>query len=155
MVYGRSDLTADRYAYSRSGEPGGNIRQALLWRTDRLALTPGIPVGTSTQSVDVVAKDGKAQLTLNPGRIDPADSAWTNSRKPIVGQFDLRDGSGASIFVIGLHLTSKGGSGTPYQNPQPPKNGGVESRDAQAEEVRSFVQRILNVQSDAKVIVAG
>lgn len=120
-----------------------------------MKLTPGIPVGGTNDAVDVKSVNGKAKLTLNPGRIDPNNAAWTNSRKPLVGQFDLQDGSRQSVFVIGVHLTSKGGSGTNYQNPQAPINGGVEERIAQAQVLRDFVQKILQVQKDAKVILTG
>lgn len=137
------------------GEPGGNIRQAFIYRNDTLKLTPGVPVGGTNDAVDVKSVNGKARLTLNPGRIDPNNTAWKNSRKPLVGQFDLQDGSGQNVIVIGVHLTSKGGSGTNYQNPQAPINGGEDARNSQAQVLRDFVQKILQVQSDAKVIVTG
>lgn len=136
------------------GEPGGNIRPAIIYRTDRMNLTAGIPTGDSTQSVGVTKSgNGNAQLTLNPGRIDPSNAAWQDSRKPIAAQFELADGG--LLFVVGAHLTSKGGSTTPYGPPQAPVNAGVQQRIMQATVIRNFVADLLRVQKDAKVLVMG
>lgn len=135
------------------GEPGGNIRPALLWRKDRLSLTADIPSGNGTEANSVTSVNGKARLTLNPGRIDPSNDAWKDSRKPLVAQFDLLDNT--TIFVIGVHFASKGGSTAPYQNPQAPANSGVEQRIAQAQTVLDFVKRITAMQNDAKILVMG
>lgn len=67
------------------GAPGGNIRVGFLYNVDRVKLTEGTK-GTATQSV--AFKDGK--LTLNPGRIEPADPAFTSSRKPLAAQFEFK-----------------------------------------------------------------
>ena len=67
------------------GAPGGNIRVGFLYNPERVTLTPGTP-GNTTQSVEY--KDGK--LTLNPGRIDPTNSAFNSSRKPLAAQFEFK-----------------------------------------------------------------
>lgn len=137
------------------GQPGGNIRTSIIYRTDHLTLASGIPVGNDTQAVGVVKdSNGKAKLTLNPGRIDPSNSAWKASRKPLATQFTLNNG-GETLFVIGSHFTAKLGSSELYGPSQAPINGGVDQRIQQAKVVRNFVAQILQVQSDAKIILLG
>jgi predicted extracellular nuclease len=82
-VEGAADARADSLC---SGAPGGNIRPAFLYRTDRVKLAGNAPAGNATQAVSV--SGSPAQLSLNPGRIAPADPAWRASRKPIVAQFE-------------------------------------------------------------------
>ena len=63
----------------RSGrrEPGGNIRVGFLFRTDRGLAFVDRPGGDSTTPVAVVNGPAGPQLSLSPGRIAPADAAWT------------------------------------------------------------------------------
>ncbi|CAD6949135.1 unnamed protein product [Tilletia controversa] len=137
------------------GEPGGNIRTAFLYRTDRVRLFGNAPAGNATQAVGVsTTSSGQAQLTLNPGLIDPTNSAWKSSRKPLVGQFQLVSDNSV-VFVIGTHFTSKGGSSSNYGPAQSPVNGGVQARINQATAVRDFVGGLLAKQSDAKVVAGG
>ncbi|KAE8260673.1 hypothetical protein A4X13_0g203 [Tilletia indica] len=137
------------------GEPGGNIRTAFLWRTDRVRLFGNAPAGNATQATGVTTSStGQAQLTLNPGLIDPTNSAWKSSRKPLVAQFQLVSDNSV-FFVIGTHFTSKGGSSAPYGPAQAPINGGVQARINQATAVRDFVGNLLTKQSDAKVVAGG
>ena len=48
--------------------------------------------GDATTAVGVTKVQGKARLTVSPGRIDPANEAWKNSRKPLAGEFAFRAG---------------------------------------------------------------
>src|SRR5437879_11629095 len=68
------------------GEPGGNIRQIFLFRSgDGLAFVDR-PGGTSTSATAVANVGGSPQLSQSPGRIDPANGAWSSSRKPLVAE---------------------------------------------------------------------
>ncbi|KAK0529517.1 hypothetical protein OC834_003657 [Tilletia horrida] len=137
------------------GQPGGNIRTAFIYRTDRVQLFGNAPAGNATQAVAVTtSSSGQAQLTLNPGLIDPNNSAWQSSRKPLIAQFQLVS-DGSVFFVIGTHFTSKGGSTAAYAPGQAPINGGVQQRINQATVVRDFVGGLLAKQSDAKVLAGG
>src|SRR5207247_1568229 len=71
------------------GEPGGNIRQVFLFRTDRGLSFVDRPGATATTPTGVTGSGASTQLTLSPGRIDPTNpnGAWTSSRKPLVGEF--------------------------------------------------------------------
>ncbi|MET8581787.1 endonuclease/exonuclease/phosphatase family protein [Streptomyces collinus] len=133
------------------GEPGGNIRQVFLFNPERVTFVDRAG-GDSTTAVGVTKVHGKAQLTASPGRIDPANAAWANSRKPLAGEFTFR---GKTVFVIGNHLNSKGGDQGLTSQYQPPTRSSEVQRHAQATEVNAFVKDILSVQKNANVIALG
>ncbi|TRM63932.1 DNase I-like protein [Schizophyllum amplum] len=136
------------------GQPGGNIRQAYLYRSDKLQLVSGSPAGTALDSVEVQeSSGGMPTLSLNPGRIEPENAAWEDSRKPLVAQWETTDGT--QLFTVNLHLVSKGGSSTTHANGRSPVNLGVEQRTSQVELAAAFVQSILDIDPDANVIVSG
>ncbi|MET8783113.1 endonuclease/exonuclease/phosphatase family protein [Streptomyces sp. NPDC004589] len=133
------------------GEPGGNIRQVFLFNPDRVSFTDRAG-GDSTTAVGVTEVHGKAQLTSSPGRIDPGSAAWTNSRKPLAGEFVFR---GRTVFVIANHLTSKGGDQPLTAQYQPPTRSSETQRHLQAAEVNAFVKDILAKQGNADVVTLG
>ncbi|MET8634467.1 endonuclease/exonuclease/phosphatase family protein [Streptomyces sp. NPDC004074] len=133
------------------GEPGGNIRQVFLFNPDRVSFTDRAG-GDSTTAVGVTEVHGKAQLTASPGRIDPGSAAWTNSRKPLAGEFVFR---GRTVFVIANHLTSKGGDQPLTAQYQPPARSSETQRHLQATEVNAFVKDILAKQGNADVVTLG
>jgi predicted extracellular nuclease len=47
---------------------------------------------------------GTPELSFSPGLIDPTNSAFTSSRKPLVGEFKF---GGNTVFVVGNHFNSK------------------------------------------------
>jgi predicted extracellular nuclease len=134
------------------GEPGGNIRVAFLFRTDRGLSFVDRPGGDATTATDVVVQGGRARLSVSPGRIDPANDAWDNSRKPLVGEFKYRSDT---VFVIANHFNSKSGDDPLFGRFQPPVRDSEEQRHAQAEAVRGFVDEVLAADPDAYVVVAG
>ncbi|MEU9448477.1 endonuclease/exonuclease/phosphatase family protein [Streptomyces sp. NPDC048277] len=133
------------------GEPGGNIRQVFLFNPERVSFVDRAG-GDSTTAVGVTKVHGKAQLTASPGRVDPSDSAWTSSRKPLAGEFVFR---GKTVFVIANHLNSKGGDQGLTAQYQPPTRSSETQRHAQATLVNAFVKSILDVQKNANVIALG
>ncbi|GAA2289226.1 endonuclease/exonuclease/phosphatase family protein [Streptomyces kunmingensis] len=133
------------------GEPGGNIRQAFLFNPERVSFTDRAG-GDATTPVGVVRSHGKAALTASPGRIDPANEAWKNSRKPLAGEFTFR---GKTVFVIANHFASKGGDQGLTSQFQPPARSSETQRHAQAVSVNSFVKSVLKVQKNADVIALG
>ncbi|MGW3207427.1 endonuclease/exonuclease/phosphatase family protein [Streptomyces sp. NPDC001135] len=133
------------------GQPGGNIRQVFLFNPERVSFVDR-PGGDSTTAVGVTKVHGKAQLTASPGRIDPGNAAWNNSRKPLAGEFVFR---GKTVFVIANHLNSKGGDQGLASQYQPPVRSSEIQRHAQATEVNAFVKSILDVQKNANVIALG
>ena len=85
--------------------------------------------GSSTDSNAVLPGP---ELKFNPGRIDPANPAWKESRKPLAAVWETVDGK-AKFFTINVHFKSKGGSTSWHEITRPPINKGVESRLQQAE----------------------
>ena len=134
------------------GQPGGNIRQAFLFRTDRGLSFVDRPGGDANTAVAVVDNHHRPQLSISPGRIDPASAAWTSSRKPLAGEFRW---FGLPVFVVANHFNSKGGDDPLFGHRQPPVFGSETQRHQQANEVRSFVDQILAINRDANVVVLG
>jgi predicted extracellular nuclease len=134
------------------GEPGGNIRVGFLYNPARVTFVDR-PGGDATTAVEVVAgPNRKPQLSVSPGRIDPASEAWLNSRKPLVGEFVFND---KTVFVIANHFNSKSGDQALFGRFQPPSRSSEVQRLAQATEVREFVGAIQAVDPRANIVVAG
>ncbi|MFR0351838.1 endonuclease/exonuclease/phosphatase family protein [Streptomyces sediminimaris] len=133
------------------GQPGGNIRNVFLFNPHRVSFVDRAG-GDATTAVGVTKVHGKAHLTASPGRIAPADGAWTDSRKPLAGEFVFR---GRTVFVIGNHFASKGGDQALHSRYQPPTRGSETQRHAQATLVNAFVKSILDVQKNADVVALG
>jgi predicted extracellular nuclease len=134
------------------GEPGGNIRQGFFFRTDRGLSFVDRPGGNSTSSTGVIAGPDGPQLTASPGRIDPTNTAFNTSRKPLVGEF-LYDTH--RLFVVANHFNSKGGDQPLFGRFQPPTRSTEVQRKQQAQIVAGFVSQILDVDDDALVAVIG
>ncbi|MER7772252.1 endonuclease/exonuclease/phosphatase family protein [Kitasatospora sp. NPDC096140] len=133
------------------GEPGGNIRQVFLFNPQRVSFTD-IAGGGTTTAVGVTGTGAATALTASPGRIEPNDEAWTNSRKPLVGQFVFR---GQKVFVIANHFNSKGGDqGIDSRFQQPTRSSEVQ-RLKQATVEQAFVAQLLAADKEAKVVSLG
>ncbi|MFI1733758.1 endonuclease/exonuclease/phosphatase family protein [Streptomyces acidicola] len=133
------------------GEPGGNIRVGFLYNPARVGFTDR-PGGTATNAVSVVNNGGTAALSYSPGRINPTNSAWSGSRKPLVGEFTFQ---GKTVFLIANHFTSKGGDQSLDARVQPPTRSSETQRSQQAAQVNTFVKQLLAVQPSARVVVLG
>ena len=134
------------------GQPGGNIRVGFLFRTDRGLEFVDRPGGTSTTATGVTGRNNQTRLTFSPGRIDPQNAAWTDSRKPLAGEFRFR---GKTYFVIVNHFNSKGGDQPLFGRFQPPTRVTEVQRHQQARVVNDFADRILAADRNALVAVLG
>lgn len=134
------------------GQPGGNIRVGFLYRTDRGLSFKAQLGGDATTPVTVVEAPSGVKLSFNPGRIDPANPAWLDSRKPLVGQFKFR---GKDVFIVVTHFASKGADQPLFGRFQPPARSSEVQRHAQAAVVNSFVDDLLRSDAAAKVVVLG
>ncbi|MEU6861970.1 endonuclease/exonuclease/phosphatase family protein [Streptomyces sp. NPDC046876] len=133
------------------GEPGGNIRQVFLFNPERVSFTDRA-AGDSATATGVTTEKGHAALTHSPGRIDPANPAWKDSRKPLAGEFVFR---GRTVFVIANHFSSKGGDEGLTSHHQPPVRSSEAKRLQQAQAVNGFVKELLAVDKNAKVLAVG
>jgi predicted extracellular nuclease len=136
------------------GQPGGNIRVAFLFDPARVSFVDngGSDVDRATTATHVVKHHGRPALTLSPGRVDPANPVWLNSRKPLVGQFRF---DGQDVFVIANHFDSKGGDQNADGRYQYPQQSSATQRAGQALVVHDFVDRLLAVDKKADVVVLG
>jgi predicted extracellular nuclease len=107
------------------GQPGGNIRVAYLYKPNLIRLYKPNP-GGSLDANEVLAGP---TLKYNPGLIEPANAAWTASRKPLTAQWEVIGKAGAKnsdvFFTVNVHFGSKGGGSSLHGDARPPVNGGV------------------------------
>jgi hypothetical protein len=134
------------------GEPGGNIRVGFLFRTDRGLSFVDRPGGTSTAPTTVVDGPAGPRLSFSPGRVDPQDPAFTDTRKSLAGEFRLR---GQKLFVVANHFSSKGDDDPLFGRWQPPVRASELARHGQARAVNAFVDQLLASDPRANVIALG
>ncbi len=121
---------APSVAGASGGEPGGNIRNGFLYNADRVQYV-----------------EGSARL------VDPGNSAYFGSRKPLAADFVFR---GETVTAIDLHSTSRGGSDPGlFGERQPPFAEGGAQRIAQSEAVKTFVTDLLASHPERHVAVMG
>jgi predicted extracellular nuclease len=111
------------------GAPGANIRQAFLYNPGRVTLVPG-----------------------SVARIDPTNTAWSNSRKPLAASFDF---NARRVMVIANHFNSKGGDDPLFGRFQPPLLDTEEQRVHQAQVVHDFIAQALALDAGARVVTLG
>jgi uncharacterized protein len=83
------------------GVPDANVRVGFLFRLDRGLSLVDAPNGDAETAVSVMNQGGVPMLSLNPGRVDPTNRAFTSSRKPLAVMFIL---DGKPLYVINNHL---------------------------------------------------
>ncbi len=113
-----------------------------------------ISVETLAQAATSVymGDDGVVHLTQSPCYLQ--DSSFSHSRRPLVGEFKHK-ATGETFYVIACHLSSKRADYALYGELQPPLLLSEASRNKQGQAVYEFVKRILTLDPDAKIIVAG
>jgi endonuclease/exonuclease/phosphatase family metal-dependent hydrolase len=134
------------------GEPGGNIRVAILFRSDRGLgfVDRGAAGSTTANAVDLSA--GAPRLLYSPGRLDPTNPAFANSRKPLAAELSF---AGKRLFVVANHFNSKGGDQPLFGRFQPPARSSETQRLAQAHVVGGFVSSLLQADPGAAIVVLG
>jgi hypothetical protein len=146
-----------------SGQPGGNIRQVTMYRTDVGLSFSAIPGGGATVADSVTGSGAATALAQSPGRIDPASPAYnagytltspattrtmpsSASRKPLAAQFSW---DGHALFVINNQLEDDADFGR-YQ---PPVLWSEIQRVQQTQLIHGFVTGIEKAEPQAYVIV--
>ena len=114
--------------------------------------SPTAPAGPPRPPPQVVAAPDGARLTLSPGRVDPANPAFADSRKPLAGEFRWR---GRTVFAIANHFVSKGADQPLLGRVQPPERSSEVQRHAQAAVVGDFAAALLAADPGAAVVVLG
>jgi predicted extracellular nuclease len=108
-------------------------------------------------AVDATAVLKGPSLSFNPGLIEPANAAWTASRKPLVAQWEVVGKKGKSagrFFTVNVHFGSKGGSSSIMGDARPPVNGALQNRLAQATLTANFV-KVCKISAAARPKAAG
>jgi len=131
---------------TNGGEPGGNIRTAFLYRSDRVALVADSLRTIAADGSVIGDPSGNTDQQVNP------DNPFFTSRPPLVAIFSF---NGEDVTIVNNHFTSKGGSAPLLGADQPPFDAGEVQRAAQAQAVNSFVDLLLASDPDAHVVVAG
>jgi len=139
---------------SEGGAPGANIRLAFLFNPVRVKLADGRTKAPKDQALGVINNNGKAYLTYNPGRIDPLNSAFSSTRRVLVGEFIFIP-KNEKFYMMGIHISSKIGDGATFGYEQPPQRPSEKKRHLQAKIIRDFVSKILAIENDANIIIAG
>ncbi|QAS53690.1 FN3 associated domain-containing protein [Halobacillus litoralis] len=129
------------------GQPGGNIRVGFIYNPERVSLVDK-PDGDASTAVDV----DENGLTLNPGRVDPTNEAFEDSRKALAAEFEF---NGEKVVVVANHFNSKGGDGALFGAEHPVVLGSEVQRLKQAEVLNNFVQKVEDEMDDANVVVLG
>lgn len=129
------------------GAPGGNIRVGYLYNPDRVSLKEA-PKGNTSEAV---AYENNS-LTVNPGRIDPTNPLFQDTRKSLAAQFVFK---GQDVIVIANHLNSKGGDDPLFGQVQPPVLESEQKRIELAKVINNFVKGITEKNPDANVVVLG
>lgn len=127
----------DPVANSSGGVPGGNIRNAFLYRADRVELT-------ALQSVT------PAVLSAI-GSSDP--DAFQGSRNPLAGTFTFGDKK--QLTVVNNHFSSRSGSSPIFGAIQPFRQVAESAREAQSKAVHDYVASLLVADARALVAVNG
>ncbi|MGX7680794.1 lamin tail domain-containing protein [Jatrophihabitans sp. DSM 45814] len=134
------------------GQPGGNIRVVFLYNPVRVSFDAKAG-GDSTTAVTVsTGSDHTAELSASPGRVDPTNVAWTDSRKPLAGEFTF---DGKKVIVVGNHFDSKLGDQDSDGRYQPAARSSEIQRTEQATVLNGFVKQVLAADPRANVVLAG
>ncbi|WP_293373534.1 lamin tail domain-containing protein [Nevskia sp.] len=148
-----SFVTVDPTNNSDGGEPGGNIRLVQFYNPARVSFVPGTAgSGGALDATAPVLVDGRVALTLSPGRIEPTNTAFNSSRKPLAATYDF---NGRRLVIVNNHFNSKGGDEPLLGVNQPPILNSEAQRIGQATLVNSFVSNIQSLDPAARVIVLG
>lgn len=142
-------LSADPEDGKDGGWPAMHIRNAILYRTDKLEL-PYFKQGDS--KVDVEIKGGK--LTFNPGRLGNNKEFFKDVRKSLVAHLVLKD-SKKDVFIVVNHLKSKRFDDKIYSKNQPVKRKSEDLRIPEGKYVGQFLKEINKQKPNAIILSMG
>eukprot|EP00877_Chromochloris_zofingiensis_P011161 jgi/Chrzof1/6299/Cz18g00200.t1 len=133
------------------GADWGNIRVGFLFNPARIKFVDR-PGGSPTAKTTVSSVGGVPQLSFSPGRVDPANSAWVDSRKPLAAEFLFNS---KKVFMIAIHFNAKNADDPLFGRKQPPVLSSEKRRRSQASIVANFVTSITAIDPNALIVVLG
>ena len=141
-------INIDPKQNQEGGEPGGNIRVAMIYNAARVGFESRGQSGPLDETF--LLPDGS--LSANPGRVFPNDGRFSGTRKSLVAEFSFK---GERVFVLGNHFNSKGGDTSFWAAQQPPVFGSERRRAGLADGINDFVEMILAKDPQAGILVLG
>jgi endonuclease/exonuclease/phosphatase family metal-dependent hydrolase len=137
------------------GQPGANIRTAFLFNPRRVRFADRFECADDNSAT----ANRDLGVSCSPGLVEPGNPAFLagdddhgGSRKPLVGEFEF---AGEQLFIVNLHLSSKGGDDPIFGRRQPRLENTVRRRTDQAEVVADFVRTLIEVDPSARIVVLG
>lgn len=138
-------------AHQEGGQPGGNIRVGFLYDPARVTFEPRGEAGPlDPNRVEVV--DGRARLALNPGRVEPQDEAFAETRRTLAAEFRFR---GHTVVVLNSHFSSRRGDEPTFGPRQPPALHSEPRRLGQARAVHRFVRELAEKDPQVTILHLG
>lgn len=134
------------------GQPGGNIRPALLVRRDGPFRV--IRRGTVDSRVDAAATrlEGRAALAVSPARIGVSGGAFVDGRKPLVVELEH---ARARLIVVVAHLRSRLGDQPRLGRLLPPTRPSEGVRAAETSAIAAFVESLRAIDPESRIVVVG
>ena len=129
------------------GQPGANIRTGFLYNVDRVKLSDK-PKGDATTA----ASWTNGELTYSIARIDPSNSVWEHSRKPVIAEFEFQ---GQKMNVVALHLNSKRGDQGAFGRNQPVVLKSETQRHQMAAVINQFIESGIKENKNLNVAMLG
>lgn len=143
--------------YANTHDSSNNLLDESEWPVQTKDNDPAGWALADARTYPFKGEDGKPHLSQSPAYIE--SSYFARSRRPLIGEFKIKDSSGntteENFFVVACHLSSKRGDYPLYGSVQPPLLLSEVKRNGQAATINKFVQEILDIDEDAKIVVAG
>lgn len=143
--------------YANTHDSSNNLLYESEWPVQTKDNDPAGWALADARTYPFKGEDGKPHLSQSPAYIE--SSYFARSRRPLIGEFKIKDSSGntteENFFVVACHLSSKRGDYPLYGSVQPPLLLSEVKRNGQAATINKFVQEILDIDEDAKIVVAG
>lgn len=137
--------------HAEGGQPGGNIRVGFLWDPARVTFEPRGQAGPLDAN-RVETHDGRARLALNPGRVEPQDPAFADTRRTLAAEFRFR---GRTVVVLNSHFTSRRADDPAFGPRQPPVLHSEPARLGQARAVHRFVRALAEADPQVTILHLG
>ncbi|HLO47125.1 MAG TPA: hypothetical protein VK211_01665, partial [Kamptonema sp.] len=125
-----------------------NSRSGFLFNPSRVTFV----AGTAGSATNATIVNSGTSVSLNPGRVDPTNSAFNNNPKPLAGLFEFNS---QKLFLVNSDFISKAEDEPLFGVNQPPALVSETKRIDQAQSVNNFVDSILATDANANVIVLG
>ncbi len=139
-------------AHAEGGQPGGNIRVGFLYDPARVTFEPRGEPGPLTPNRVETDGEGRPRLALNPGRVEPQDPAFAETRRTLAAEFRFR---GHTVVVLNSHFSSRREDEPTFGPRQPPVLHSEPRRLGQAQAVHRFVKELAEKAPQATVLHLG